>query len=139
MSKIHIDTYYDITCRECGRSRSTDFQMGMEMSKARLNKLAYSEGWKCKANRTLCPECAEIIDNPMWVHVNLGNIPLAFDEIGISGKTEKKYWVIANDGYICKGHIYRNPYSATGYAVCCGDDVCINNVTHWSPDGKPKT
>ena len=138
MSKIHIDTYYDITCQECGRSRSTDFQRGMEMSKARLSKLAYSEGWKCKANRTLCPECAEIADDPSWVNVNLGGIPLISDEIGLENKTEKKFWVIAHDGYTCYGHIYKNPYSSTGYAVYCGNDVYFNNVTHWAPDGRPK-
>ena len=138
MSKIHIDTYYDLTCQECGKSRSTDYQMGMEMSKARLSKLAYLEGWKCKSNRTLCPECAKIAENPMWVSVTLGGIPLTSDEIGLDGKTEEKYWVIAHNGYRCKGYIYKNPYSNTGYAVYCGDDVYFNNVTHWSPDGKPK-
>jgi hypothetical protein len=112
--------------------------MGMEISKARLSKLAYSEGWKCKDNRTLCPECAKIAENPMWVSVTLGGIPLTSGEIGLDGKTEEKYWVIAHNGYRCEGYIYRNPYSNTGYAVYCGNDVYFNNVTHWSPDGKPK-
>ena len=103
MSKIHIDTYYDITCQECGKSRSTDFQMGMEMSKARLSKLAYSEGWKCKANITLCPICARIADEPAWVPVTLGNIPLTSDAIGLDGKTAKKYWVSAHNGCVVYG------------------------------------
>lgn len=68
--KIRIDTYYDITCDCCGRSWSTDFNvnegrmsrfrdggMGMEMDKKLLSKMAYSSGWKCKAGRTLCPDC----------------------------------------------------------------------------------
>lgn len=57
--KIHIDAYYDLTCRACGRSRSTDFGKGMEISKSFLNKRAYAEGWKCRAGKTLCPNCNE--------------------------------------------------------------------------------
>lgn len=139
MSKIHIDTYYDLTCQECGKSRSTDFQMGMEMSKARLSKLAYSEGWKCKEGKTVCPDCAKIAENPSWVPVGRDTVPLSSTKNGIESKTEQKYWVIAHGGYICYGHIYKNQYSATGYAVYCGDDVYFNNVTHWSPNGKPKS
>ncbi len=70
--KIRIDTYYDLTCDECSRSWSTDFNaneqrmnrnddggMGMETNKQRLSRLAYASGWKCKRGKTLCPECAE--------------------------------------------------------------------------------
>lgn len=57
--KIHIETYFDVTCSECGKSRSTDFEFGMETSKSRLSRLAYSEGWKCKGGKTLCPICAK--------------------------------------------------------------------------------
>ena len=70
--KIRIDTYYDLTCDECSRSWSTDFNandrkmnrnddggMGMETNKQRLTRLAYASGWKYKRGKTLCPECAE--------------------------------------------------------------------------------
>lgn len=57
--KIRIDTYFDITCASCAKSRSTDFEMGMETQKGRLLKLAYSEGWKCISKRTLCPDCVK--------------------------------------------------------------------------------
>lgn len=68
--KIRIDTYYDITCDNCGRSWSTDFNanngkmnylgdggMGMATDKAFLSKVAYHSGWKCCKGKTLCPEC----------------------------------------------------------------------------------
>lgn len=55
--KIRLDTYYDVTCDSCARSRSTDFEMGMETEKSILAKRAYSEGWKCIIGKTLCPEC----------------------------------------------------------------------------------
>ena len=55
--KIKIDTYYDITCQNCGFSRSTDFGKGFDMNKQRITRLAYEEGWKCKNGQTLCPEC----------------------------------------------------------------------------------
>lgn len=57
--KIKIDTYYDVSCDNCSKSRSTDFNMGMEMSKRLLSKRAYNEGWKCREGKTLCPECAK--------------------------------------------------------------------------------
>lgn len=56
--KIKIDTYFDVTCSHCGRSRSTDFERGMETKKTVLSKLAYREGWKCIQGNTYCPECA---------------------------------------------------------------------------------
>lgn len=65
--KIRIDAYYDITCDECGRSWSTDFNynersmncggMGMAVDKKFLIKAAYKSGWKYKNGKTLCPEC----------------------------------------------------------------------------------
>lgn len=68
--KIRIDTYYDITCDECCRSWSTDFNardgkmnycgdggMGMARNKTILTKSAYASGWKYKSGKTLCPEC----------------------------------------------------------------------------------
>lgn len=57
--KILIDTYYDVSCVNCGRSRSTDFEKGMETTKKSLSKRAYAEGWKCRKGKTLCPDCAE--------------------------------------------------------------------------------
>ncbi len=56
--KIKIDTYFDVTCTQCAKSRSTDYEQGMETSKSILSKLAYSEGWKCLNGKTLCPICA---------------------------------------------------------------------------------
>lgn len=55
--KIRIDTYYDLTCDSCARSRSTDFEKGMETQKGLLMKIAYAEGWKCVMGETLCPDC----------------------------------------------------------------------------------
>lgn len=69
MSKIKIDTYYNITCDNCFRSWSTDFNlntgsmnesgMGMATNKANLSRMAYSSGWKCIRGRTLCPHCVK--------------------------------------------------------------------------------
>lgn len=72
MPKIRIDAYYDVTCDECGRSWSTDFDaragrmadrtgdggMGMASSRQLLSRMAYASGWKCVRGRTLCPDCA---------------------------------------------------------------------------------
>ncbi len=56
---LKIDTYYDITCTCCGRSRSTDFDKGMWMfEKPILRKAAEKEGWKFKNGLNLCPICA---------------------------------------------------------------------------------
>lgn len=59
MPRIHIDVYYDVTCGECGRSWSTDFEMGMALNRAALSKAARAAGWKCSGGRTLCPDCAK--------------------------------------------------------------------------------
>lgn len=72
-TQLRIDTYFDITCDNCARSWSTDFNcdarqmarscigggMGMAQNKATLTKLARSSGWRCFGGRTLCPECFE--------------------------------------------------------------------------------
>lgn len=58
MSKIQIDTWYDVTCHCCARSRSSDFEKGMATSKTVLSKLAYREGWKSRNGVTLCPDCS---------------------------------------------------------------------------------
>lgn len=58
MAKILIETWFDVTCQCCARSRSTDFEKGMSNSKALLSKLAYREGWKCQNGITLCPDCS---------------------------------------------------------------------------------
>lgn len=56
---MRIDVYYDITCCRCGRSRSTDFEMGMATGKAYLSKAANQEGWKEEKTSRLpiCPIC----------------------------------------------------------------------------------
>lgn len=59
MKKIKIDTYYDITCDRCGKSRSTDYNLGMLTCKKELQKYAYAEGWKCKNGVTMCPDCVK--------------------------------------------------------------------------------
>ena len=63
MKKIQIDTYYDITCQGCSQSWSTDFKdgMGMDTSKSALSRRAYAHGWRCIKERTLCPDCAAIV------------------------------------------------------------------------------
>jgi hypothetical protein len=54
--KRYIDTYYDLTCSVCAKSRSTDYEMGMETRKDILLKHAHSEGWQC-IDKLLCPDC----------------------------------------------------------------------------------
>ena len=137
MKRIQIDTYYDITCNHCGKSRSTDFQMGMEMSKSRLSKLAYNEGWKCKNEITLCPECAKNYNIAQWESVEGANIPIDPQLPGLMSKTKEKYWVMTRDGWVVYGYIYHNQYSETNFAVWCTENECYNNVTHWAPHGKP--
>lgn len=66
-TKLRIDTYYDLTCDDCARSWSTDFNgseqrmgsggMGMAQNRAELDRLARRTGWRCLGGRTLCPEC----------------------------------------------------------------------------------
>lgn len=56
--KRFIDTYYDLTCTECAKSRSTDYEKGMETRKDLLLKYARTEGWRCISNKVLCPSCA---------------------------------------------------------------------------------
>lgn len=65
---IRIDTYYDVTCRVCGFSRSTDFSMGMETCKARLAKQARKEGWVNHSGLTLCPNCAAAVQKELSRH-----------------------------------------------------------------------
>ena len=56
---IRIDTWYDVACDNCAKSRSTDYERGMETDKRRLRRYAHEEGWKYKEGQTLCPECAK--------------------------------------------------------------------------------
>lgn len=56
--KIKLDTWYDVSCSRCAKSRSTDYERGMEQKKFILSKRAYAEGWKCRGGETLCPVCA---------------------------------------------------------------------------------
>ena len=42
---MKVDTYYDITCCRCARSRSTDFELGMCQSEKTLRFYAKAEGW----------------------------------------------------------------------------------------------
>ena len=58
---IKIDIYFDITCDQCGRSRSTDYQLGYDFAKntdkVNFRKKAIKEGWtqNKETNQTLCP------------------------------------------------------------------------------------
>ncbi len=72
MAQIRIDTYFDITCDNCSRSWSTDFNgyahrmdtdggMGMATDKQWLRKSALKTGWKCKNGITLCPDCVKML------------------------------------------------------------------------------
>lgn len=56
---MKIDAYYDITCCHCGRSRSSDFEKGMEISKNLLRRVAAKEGWMTdkETKRPVCPDC----------------------------------------------------------------------------------
>lgn len=56
---MKIDTYYDITCCRCARSRSTDFEKGMHHNKTALRKFAKAEGWgrDRETNNPICPDC----------------------------------------------------------------------------------
>lgn len=65
--KLKVDTYYDLTCGNCGRSWSTDFDeasktmngcgMGMETNIKRLFQRAYASGWKFHNGSNCCPDC----------------------------------------------------------------------------------
>ncbi len=127
---LPVDAYYDITCSKCAKSRSTDFQMGMMTSKPTLQKYAQSEGWQHINGKTYCPECAKALLST-WLKVEENAPPVLHDFDGLESKTRAKYWVIAHDGMVVKGHIYKNQYSTTGYAVQISGDTCVNNVTHW--------
>lgn len=56
---MKADRYYDVTCCRCGRSRSTDFEKGMEQGREYLLKVAKREGWKedKTSGRPVCPLC----------------------------------------------------------------------------------
>ena len=60
---MKIDTYYDITCSCCARSRSTDFEHGMHFSKPLLAKHAKREGWgeDSVTKLPICPDCMAVI------------------------------------------------------------------------------
>lgn len=135
--KIQIDSYYDITCNHCGKSRSTDYQKGMETNPAMLRKLAYKEGWKYKEGMTLCPECIKNYNIAKWEPVEGANIPIDPNWPGFLGKTKEKYWVMTREGWVVYGYLYSNQYSESQLAVWCTEGEYYNNVTHWAPYGKP--
>lgn len=53
-----VDRYYDLTCDSCARSRSSDFEKGMETDGKVALACAYAEGWRKIKKMTLCPDCA---------------------------------------------------------------------------------
>lgn len=51
--------YYDVGCIKCGRHRSTDFEMGMELNRKTILRLARKEGWQedPETGMPICPRC----------------------------------------------------------------------------------
>ena len=46
MSKFKLDIFYDITCHNCTRTRSKDFNKGASSNKEELLTNAEKEGWR---------------------------------------------------------------------------------------------
>lgn len=61
--ELQCDKYFDITCRICAFSRSTDFEFGFETNLKRLRRYAKKEGWKVISidgkDLTVCPLCVQ--------------------------------------------------------------------------------
>lgn len=58
---LRIDKYYDVTCQNCSKSRSVDFELGMWMYDIpSFRKQLKKEGWKENNGYTLCPNCNEM-------------------------------------------------------------------------------
>lgn len=74
-TRLHIDPYFDITCQNCAKSWSTDFDgnakqmgrfgnggMGMATDRKWLERAAHNSGWRCRGGKTLCPECVASLE-----------------------------------------------------------------------------
>lgn len=51
---MKADKYYDITCIICGRSLSTDFELGMPKTAKQAHRMAKEIGFN---SRGICPIC----------------------------------------------------------------------------------
>lgn len=134
MSEFLFEKYYDLKCEHCSRTRSEDYEKGFHFDKNDLAKKAHAEGWRVVDDKNICPICHKIHQDPAWKSVAVEIPPVIDNIIGFEGKTEKAYLVITKEGHTVRGHIYRNSYSCSGYAVYINDNYCFNNVTHWVPD-----
>lgn len=136
MSEFVFDTYYDITCAHCSRTRSVDFGKGKWSSGAPYNfeMQIHSEGWRVIDGKNVCPHCNNLIHDPAWVSVGVKSPPVDTNWTGINSATKRKYRCFTKEGHTVYGYIYQNSYSCSGYAVYLGGDDYINNVTHWVPD-----
>ena len=135
MSEFKLDTYYDLTCEYCGRTRSKDFNCGTNPNKEDLLRNAAEDGWKIIDGKNTCPICAVIhdVDSP-WKNVKDVEPPVDKRLTGVDSSTGDRYMVLTKEGHVVDGYIYLNQYSCSGYAVWCGGDDYFNNVTHWIPD-----
>lgn len=55
-----IDKWYDVTCKRCGKHRSTDFGMAFAETAREIRIYAKREGWRKVANWMYCPECMKL-------------------------------------------------------------------------------
>lgn len=134
MNEFLFETYYDIKCDHCSRTRSEDYGKGKHGNKYDLTKQATAEGWRVVDDKNVCPICHTLASDPAWQSVGVVSPPVVPDVKGIDSKTKKKYIVMTKEGHVVRGYIYENGFSCSGYAVSLGGDDYINNVTHWVPD-----
>ena len=134
MTEFKLDTYYDLTCAQCDRTRSRDFHTGVNSDKVQMIKNAEDEGWRVIEGKNFCPICARVHDGSIWKDVKDVEPPVDRNWTGINSSTNKKYMVLTKEGHVVEGYIYLNQYSCSGYAVYCGGDDYFNNVTHWIPE-----
>lgn len=59
---MKVDHYLDLQCVQCGRNRSTDFELGLFQGlPSQLVKLSRREGWTMdpETSRPICPICSK--------------------------------------------------------------------------------
>jgi len=62
---MKVDTYYDVCCNRCGRHLSTDYNVGMCITKKSTIAYAKDIGWKTIDGKNVCPICLGA-DPSMW-------------------------------------------------------------------------
>lgn len=134
MTELKLDIYYDLTCEQCGRTRSKGFGKGIAHNKAELLKNAAEEDWRVIKYQNFCPICTRVHDGSIWKSVKDVIPPTDNSKPGIQSMTEQKFMVLTKEGAVVDGYIYNSMYSCSGYAVYLGGDDCLNNVTHWVPE-----